>query len=412
MNKLRVLFFVVVTALSGCGNENKVAQGIVKIEQEISNACTQSSIEVQSRILADDLFIDSQYLKFLAGTTTDRGHILEADLSRVVAFALEKGLTSLETDLQFKSTHSVSQTGNITRISVKPAHDPACKAFRYPWWEMPELRKLGLDPDHCVAVENVEKSTASTRILARPTKLDRISDAGGQYEFWRIEVLAGTAKQLAEQNSSIRLIDHVSYSRGSAKSWSGWTWGCPDNDARARALNAAVAGKGNRMLHRPEVVVVQNTGPAIQEAYATNTDVAQLRWIVREHCAGGSNTYDAEGTIWVQDVRIDKTLRIALHVLKGSRLLVAPMPIEFDRALFNNQSVLHFGKGFVVNLTRGFKNDELRRLVVFDENLNHVATWRLSAEQRESLVPPEPASVNWCRDPLNDQFQRSNSPSR
>lgn len=408
LNMFRFFICVVTIALSACGSRREI-QDPTPIKQQIASSCGESTIEIQSPISADELFIDSHYLKFLAGTTTDRGHILEPDLARVVRYVIEKGFLSFETDMQFDSDLYGITPGKITRISVKPAQNPACKAFRYTWWELPELRKLGLDPDHCVAVEKIEKPTASTRILAQTTKVARIADEREWYALWRIEVTAGTTNQFGELNPSIRLVDHVAYTpAGGNYGWSGWSWGCSGNNVRAKALNSAISGKGNPMLHSPKIVVMHPSVPSIQETSATDADIANLSWLERERCAGGSNTVNAEGSIWIKEVYIDSVLRIALHVLRGNTLIVAPMPIEFDRALFNNESLLHYRKGFVVNLTRGFKNDESRRLVVFDKDLKHVATWKLSAEQRKSLIPPDPASTNWCRDPKHDQFQRTN----
>lgn len=412
MDTFRFLIYVVTITLSACGS-NREVQDPTPIKQQIASSCDQSTIEIQSPISADELFIDSHYIKFLVGTTTDRGHILEPDLAKVVRYVIGKGFLSFETDMQFDADLYGINTGKITRISVKPAQSPACKAFRYPWWEMPELRKLGLDPDHCVAVEKIEKPTAKARIIAQTTKVARIADEREWYALWRIEVMAGTTNQLGELSSSIRLVDHVAFTPGGGNyGWSGWSWGCSGNDVRAKALNSAISGKGNPMLHRPEIVVIHPSAPSIQETSATDADIANLSWLERERCAGGSHTYDATGSIWIQKIYIDGVLRTALHVLRGNTIIVAPMPIEFDGGLFINESLLHYGQGFAVNLTNNFKNDESRRLVVFDKDLKHVATWKLSAEQRSSLIPADPASKNWCADPRHDQFQRTNSRQR
>ncbi len=60
-----------------------------------------------------------------------------------------------------------------------------------------------------------------------------------------------------------------------------------------------------------------------------------------------------------------------------------------------------------MNLTRTFKNDEWRRLAVFDQQLRHVATWKLNQQQMDALVPSEPGTLHRCTDPYEEQFQRA-----
>jgi hypothetical protein len=376
-------------------------------EAEVLAACRQSRIEVAHRIETDEIFIESHYLDYLAGLPNERGHVQHPDLHRIVRYVLEKRFVALETDLGSQLPPSGPLHGQLTRISVQPANSPACNAYRYPWWEMPQLRRLGLDPDHCVALEKLEAPTARVRVVTRPTQVFRIvADRREWFGLWRLDALAGAVDAGDQMQPAIRVIDHVARFAGGGKGYSGWAWGCPDGGVRAQALDAAIAGKGNPMLRRPEVVVVPSPDPAIAETPASDGDIAQLRWLERERCAGGGNTYDAAGAVWIQDLLVGDTLRRALHVLRGDRLLVGPMPLPFPRGVYNDHSVLHFKGGFAVNLTREFKNDERRRLVVFDANLRHVATWTLTAEQRAALVPTDPATINRCTDSAVDQLQR------
>jgi hypothetical protein len=274
---------------------------------------------------------------------------------------------------------------------------------------MPELRRLGLSPDHCIAVEILDAPTARTRVLARPTKVFRVATEGDRewFALWRIEVLAGVLDARQQVQPAIRIVDHVSRFQGAGKGYGGWAWGCSDGNVRAKALDAAISGRGNPLLLRPQVVVVPAPVPAVQETEATDAEIAQLRWLERARCAGGGNTYDAAGTVWIADLDVGNIRRQALHVIKGRQLLIAPMPAQFDWGGYYNHSALHFHGGFAVNLTRSFKSDEWRRLAVFDEQLRHVATWKLSPQQMASLTPPEPATINRCTGPYNDQFQRT-----
>lgn len=378
---------------------------------EVLAACKQSSIDIRQPIDVDELFIDSAYLRYLAGSQNERGQVQPPDLVRVVGYMLGKGLTALETDVGEISHFEGYRPGQIVRITVKPAHSPACQAFRYPWSEMPRLRRLGLSPDHCVAVEKLDAPTARTRVLARPTKVFRDATDGDRewFALWRLEVVAGVLDAQQQVQPAIRIVDHVSRFQGGGKGYSGWAWGCSDGNVRAKALDAAIAGRGNPLLLPPEVVVVPAPVPAVQETESTDAEIAQLRWLERGRCAGGANTYDVAGTVWMADLYDGNILREALHVLKGRQLLIAPMPAQFRRGVYSNHSALHFQGGFAVNLTRSFKNDEWRRLAVFDEQLRHVATWKLSAQQMDSLTPPEPATINRCTGSDNDQLQRTTS---
>jgi len=401
-------FWLLATAavLCGCG---AVQRPVPYLERpEVLAACSQSNIEVREPLEASELFIAGSYLTYLlADPQSYRGYVQQPQLIQVVRYALEKGLVALETDLRFdRQSNDLQARGRVTRISVKPAHSPACKAFQYSWSEMPELRKLGLDPDHCVGVETLAEPTASTRVLAREsTVLKSGTDRGST--LWRIDVQAGVVEAHQELQPSIRVVEHVLWSPGGGKGYDGWAWGCADKGARATKLNAAISGKGNPLLRRPEQVVVPDPEVPIEESQLSDANMAQLRWLERGRCAGGGNTYDEAGTVWIRDITVGQEHRAALHVLRGGRLLVAPMPRQFHRAGYSDHSTLHFKGGFAVNLTRTFKNDEWRRLVVFDEDLRHVATWKLSAEQMEALVPPEPATINRCTGSSVDQLQRS-----
>jgi hypothetical protein len=377
---------------------------------EVLAACKQSSIDIRQPINVDEMFIGSEYLNYLAGSQNDQGQVLHPSLNQVVRYALEKGLTALETDVGSNSHWDGFGAGQIVRITVKPAHSPACKAFRYPWSEMPKLRRLGLSPDHCVAVEKLDAPTVRTRLQARPTQVFRVASDGDRewFALWRIEV-SGVLDVQQQVQPAIRVVDHVARSQGGGKGYSGWGWGCPDGNVRAKALDAAISGRGNPWLLRPDVVVVPAPVPAVQETGATDADIAQLRWLERGRCAGGGITYDAAGTVWIADLNVGNIKRQALHVVKGHQLLIAPMPAQFDWGGYYNHSALLFKGGFAVNLTRSFKNDDWRRLAVFDAKLRHVATWKLSQQQMDSLMPPEPATINGCTDPYNDQFQRSPS---
>lgn len=402
----RILVLSAVTLVGGCSAPEKAPPYLER--PEVLAACHQSRAEIRQPIRTDEIFIEAPYLKFLTGWQNERGHVQHPDLRAVVRYTLEKGLTALETDLRFGANSNFLWTGgSITRISVKPAQSPACRFYRYPWWEMPALRKLGLDPDHCVAVETFAEPTANVRVLARPTKSFRIATDREWFAHWRIDVEAGTVDAQREMQPSIRVVDHVAWFQGGGNwGYEGWAWGCHEQGARAREVNAAISGKGNPLLHRPEQVVVPAPEVPVEESELSANDMAQLRWLERGRCAGGGNTYDAAGTVWIEDIVVDRKLQTALHVLRGERLLVAPMPSQFPRRAYSNHSALHYKDGFAVNLTRLFKNDESRRLVVFDENLKHVATWKLSAAQMEALVPSEPATINRCTDTEQDQFQR------
>lgn len=398
--KQRLWPLATAAVLSGCGAAQK---SVPYLESpEVLAACSQSSIEVRQPLEADELFIAAPYLMYLAGSQNDRGHVQHPQLGDVVRYALAKGLTALETDLSF----DLQARGRITRISVKPALSPACKAFRYPWWEMPELRKLGLDPDHCVGVETLTEPTAAMRVLSRASKVFRISTDRDWFALWRIDIEAGVINAQQELQPTIRVVDHAAWFHGAGKGYGGWAWGCADRDARAKKLNSAISGKGNPLLHPPQQVVMSDPDAPIEESDLPAADMDRLRWLERAPCAGGGNTYDAAGTVWIQDIMVGGELRTALHVLRGGRLLVAPMPRQFPRGVYSNHSALHFNGGFAVNLTRTFKNDQWRRLVVFDKDLKHVATWKLSTEQMDALTPPEPATINRCTDSQEDQFQR------
>lgn len=403
---VRPWLLAAVAALSGCGVGEKSVPYMER--PEVLAACGQSGIDVRQPLEADELFIAAPYLKFLAASQNDRGHVQSLQLNQAVRYALQKGLTALETDLSFeRQSNDLQERGRITRISVMPAHSQACKAFRYSWWEMPELRKLGLDPDHCVGVETLAEPTATKRVLARASKVFRISTDGDWFALWRIDIEAGVMNAQQELQPVIQGVDHAAWFHGGGKGYGGWAWGCADRDARAKQLNAAVLGKGNPLLHPPQQVVMPDPDVPVEESELSAADMDRLRWLERARCAGGGNTYDAAGTVWIQDITVGKELRTALHVLRGDRLLVAPMPRQFPRGVYSNHSALEFKGGYVVNLTRTFKNDEWRRLVVFDKDLRHVATWKLNAAQMEALVPPEPATINRCTGAYEDQLQRS-----
>jgi hypothetical protein len=64
---------------------------------QVLAACKQSRIDIRQRIEVDELFIDSAYLNYLAGTQTDRGHVQHPSMEHLVRYTLEKGLTALET---------------------------------------------------------------------------------------------------------------------------------------------------------------------------------------------------------------------------------------------------------------------------------------------------------------------------
>lgn len=403
---LRLWPLAAVAALSACGTGEKSVPYMER--PEVLAACGQSGIDVRQPLEANELFIAAPYLKYLAGSQNEHGHVQHPELSRVVRYALQKGLTALETDLRFEGqSNDLQERGRITRIGVMPAHSPACKAFRYPWWEMPELRKLGLDPDHCVGVETLAEPTAATRVLASASKGFRISTDRDWFALWRIDIEAGVMNAQQELQPVIRGVDHTAwFSGGGNWGYGGWAWGCADRDARAVKLNAAISGKGNPLLHPPQQVVMPDPEVPVEESELSVADMDRLRWLERERCAGGGHTYNAAGTVWIQDIMVGKELRIALHVLHGDHLLVAPMPRQFPRGVYWHHSALEFKGGYVVNLTRTFKNDQWRRLVVFDKDLKYVATWKLSAEQMEALVPSEPATINRCTDSKKDQFQR------
>jgi hypothetical protein len=215
------------------------------------------------------------------------------------------------------------------RISVQPAHTPACKNFRHGWRELARLRKLGVDPDHCIAVEKLDAPTARTRLLARSTKVfNTLVDGREGFALWRFDVVGGELDAQQQVQPAIRVVDHAALWLSAGKGYSGWAWGCPDRDARARALDAAIAGRGNPALHPPEVVVVPATEPAVEETEASDADIAQLRWLERARCSGGAATYDAAGTLWIEDIDVGGKRRQALHVLKDRQLLVAPMPVN------------------------------------------------------------------------------------
>lgn len=397
----RLLFLAPVAFLCLVSNSTAAPN----LEIAVQAACKQSRIAASAPIETSEVFIDGTYLNYLAGTHNDKGHVLHPDLDRVVRYTLEKGLNALETNLVFSATRELSQSP-IVRISVKPAQTPACKAYRYPWWQMPKLRRLGLGPDHCVAVEMTDRPTASVRVLSQATKVFRISDEREWFALWRLDVQAGTVGANGQEAPAIEITDFVARSEGGGKGYQGWAWGCPDWDTRARALDRLIVGKGNPLLRRPEMVVVPDPKELIAETAMSDAALSELRWIELEECASGGNNFNAIGTVWIEDIPVREELRRALHVLRGDRLLVAPMPPQFRRAVYSNDGLLHYRNGFAVNLTRSFKDDEWRRLVVFDENLIHVATWTLTDQQMKSLVPPDPAKVNRCYGSDHRQFQR------
>jgi hypothetical protein len=405
--RLQNCSIAIASLLSGCGMTGERAIPL-RQQPEVLAVCRQIQLDVEEPIRVDSIFVDSALLHFFAGHQdksdawrASLGHVGKPDADDIVNYALRKGFHAMETDFRDIFGFKGFKNGDVVRITVKSKDDSACKAYKYPYWQLFELRKLGLSPEHCVAVEKVKTSTAQLQLKATRDKIYRWpadNGKGESFAVWRMNIDARLYQGSGLSRSIGRLTEYVAYEHGGGKhGYQGWSWACADLGANTEALNRSISGTGNQLLSVPKVETTSTTEDVVLETDATDEEIAKLQWIVRPRCAGGGWTLNEAGTLWVADINLANETRSALHVIRGDKLMVAPMPREFPRGVYSVHSALYYEDGFVVNLTRSFDNsDAYRRLVVFDGNLRHVATWKLSAAQRDALVPIDPAKINRC----------------
>lgn len=183
MRKTTFSIYLLSLALSGCGLDYEAERRLLADNRRIE--CTLDEKTAWPPITKKNIYIQESILWLFTATQREKrnqgvdsylrwGQVHSSD---VVKFLLANNLQSLEVDKRWVGTGVVSKdvfghefSADLYRVYVAKEGDPYCKnyyqQYKYKMQSLPDMRRLGVGPDSCIAIKEIKEPAAEIRIVA------------------------------------------------------------------------------------------------------------------------------------------------------------------------------------------------------------------------------------------------------
>lgn len=363
--------------------------------------CDDNRIEITQPLAADELYIDWAYLDLITAppinpNTRGRERLGGEPIRRVVDYLLKKRLIALETSMP-KGFRWERASGEVARVALWPVGSPTCLPSPYPLQEIPTFRRRGVSSEQCVGLEWLSAPSASVRIQATTTT----AFESPRFRLLRFDVVGGQVGASGRIQPTLRVVDHIGQTRDlSTTTFSREVAICPDRGAALAAVDAAITGPEQPVIHeRPEVIVPMPEHASSDVARGLpampQDRFARLQWLEtsREYKGRGSlYLIDQRGEMWV-DARRAQGMEWAFHVVQRDRIVVTALPREDVRVVYSMRAFARTPAGGYAVVVQRLHEEDLGRLFEFDKDLSLTASFSLTAEQVRA------ASVEAQREP-------------
>ena len=352
-----------------------------------SSACKEDRIDIQETAKTPDLYVDYRYLPVVLGNLINNrpGRLsLPVTDTEIVRYMLSTGWAAVETEQgRHVSIRSEPEPGlKVYRFELKPEGSPACKGFGHqyddPLLTLPELRELGVPPERCVGVTELEAPSAKGRIQVKRQRLYVDPKDSGSYD-WRVDVTASVVNEGSTVRQVGVAVQHMGigtmgqHGDGALHSLCG-----KDFPSIAPALRPT--GEGDL---RPPELVVKDTAQATSFPEMSQEKYESLSWLETADAykkSIGFYSIDQRGEMWTM-LRNVPSLQWAFHVARPGRIYVTALPREDEQIQYLTRAFARTRASGYAVLVQRLGETESGRLLEFDQQLNLVGSFKLNSEQ-------------------------------